>query len=126
MRQAIYLKILKVTLVVCGKALQSCPRLFVTLWTIGCQAPLSMGILQARILECVAMPPPRELLNPGIKHSSVSCLCQVGSLPLAPLGKPPFQAEQIAVAKALREGCSRWVQIRAKAACLRHSEHVGD
>ena len=29
---------------------------FVTLWTIGWQAPLSMGILQARILECVAMP----------------------------------------------------------------------
>ena len=29
-------------------------QLFATLWTIGHQAPLSMGILQARILECVA------------------------------------------------------------------------
>ena len=27
-----------------------------TPWTAGCQAPLSVGILQARILECVAMP----------------------------------------------------------------------
>ena len=31
-------------------------RLFVTLWTIACQAPLSLGILQARTLERVAMP----------------------------------------------------------------------
>ena len=29
---------------------QSCP-LFATLWTVACQAPLSTGILQARILE---------------------------------------------------------------------------
>ena len=30
-------------------------RLFATSWTIACQAPLSMGILQARILEWVAI-----------------------------------------------------------------------
>ena len=30
--------------------------LFVTLWTVACWAPLSMGILQARMLEWVAMP----------------------------------------------------------------------
>ena len=29
----------------------SCVRLFVILWTVVCQAPLSMGILKARILE---------------------------------------------------------------------------
>ena len=40
--------------------------LFVTPWTVACQAPLSMGILQARILEWVAIPfsrgssPPRD------------------------------------------------------------------
>ena len=34
----------------------SCVQLFVTLWTIVCQAPLSMGIFQARTLEWVAMP----------------------------------------------------------------------
>ena len=33
--------------------------LFVTPWTVACQAPLSMGILQARILEWVAMPSSR-------------------------------------------------------------------
>ena len=30
-------------------------RLFVTLWTEACQAPLSMGFFQARILEWVAI-----------------------------------------------------------------------
>ena len=34
----------------------SCVQLFETPWTVACQAPLSMGILQARILEWVAMP----------------------------------------------------------------------
>ena len=31
-------------------------RLFATPWTVACQAPLSMGILHARILEWVAIP----------------------------------------------------------------------
>ena len=34
-------------------------RLSATLWTVVCQGLLSMGILQARILEWVAMPAPR-------------------------------------------------------------------
>ena len=34
----------------------TCVRLFVTPWTVACQAPLSMGILQARMLESVTMP----------------------------------------------------------------------
>ena len=33
----------------------SCAQYFVTPWTVACQAPLSMGILQARILEWVAI-----------------------------------------------------------------------
>ena len=35
-----------------------------TLWTVARQAPLSMGILQARMLEGVAMPS--------------SCMCYIG------------------------------------------------
>ena len=31
-------------------------QLFVTPWTVACQSPLSLGILQARILEWVVMP----------------------------------------------------------------------
>ena len=33
----------------------SCVRLFATLWTVASQAPLALGILQARILEWVAL-----------------------------------------------------------------------
>ena len=52
----------------------SCVRLCAPLWIVGCQAPLSMGILQARIpgysrsgLSC----PPGDLPNPGIKAASL-------------------------------------------------------
>ena len=52
--------------------------LFVTPWTIACQAPLSMGILQARIMEGVAMPSPRGSSGPRdwIWISYVSCIGQ--------------------------------------------------
>ena len=48
-------------------------RLFVTTWTVALQAPLSLGMLQTRILEWVAMPSsrgssqPRDR-NPGLLH----------------------------------------------------------
>ena len=38
-----------------------------TPWMVACQAPLTMEILQARILEWVAIPPPGDLTNPDIK-----------------------------------------------------------
>ena len=49
---------LLISYVMPAKSFQSCPTLS-TLWTIACQAPLSMGILQARILQWVAMPSSR-------------------------------------------------------------------
>ena len=47
--------------------------LFVIPWTVAHQAPLSMGILQARILEWVATPSPQgfiptQELNSGLPH----------------------------------------------------------
>ena len=39
----------------CRVSCSSLALLFVTLWTVACQVSLSMGILQARILEWVAM-----------------------------------------------------------------------
>ena len=41
-----------------AKSLKSCPALW-TLWAVTHQASLSMGILQARILESVAIPSSR-------------------------------------------------------------------
>ena len=51
---------------------QSCPPLC-NPWTVACQAPLSMGILQARILEWVAMPSSRRSSQPR-DRTKVSCL----------------------------------------------------
>ena len=65
---------------------QSCPTLFVTLWTVAHQAPLSMGILQARILECVPCSPPGELPIPGIEPRSPTL--QADSLLSEQPGKP--------------------------------------
>ena len=53
-----------------------------TPWTVARQAPLSMGILQARILEWVVMP------SSGGSSQPVSPALQVDSLPSEPPGKP--------------------------------------
>ena len=45
-------------------------RLFVTLWTIACQAPV-YGILQARILEWDVIPSSRESLTQGSNLASL-------------------------------------------------------
>ena len=58
----------------------------VTLWIVAHQAPLSMGILQARILECVAYPFLQDLPDPGIEPGSPEL--QVDSLPAELTGKP--------------------------------------
>ena len=61
----------------------------VTPWTVAHQAPLSMGIPQARTLEWVAMPSSRGSSNPGIEPTSpLSLTLQVNSLPTEPPRKP--------------------------------------
>ena len=57
----------------CVLCLVSRVRLFVTLWTVAHQAPLSIRILRARILEWVAICPPPWIFptqgsNPGLPH----------------------------------------------------------
>ena len=54
-------------------------QLFATPWTAARQAPLSMGILQARILEWVAMPfsrgssqPRGRIRPPALQEDSLS------------------------------------------------------
>ena len=46
---------------------------FVTPWTVACQAPLSMGLSQARILQWAAISFSRELSPPG-DGNCVSCI----------------------------------------------------
>ena len=70
------------------KSLQSC----LTLWPYRVRhAPLVHGIFQARILEWVASDPPGDLLTQESNLHFLCLLhCQVGFLPLAPLGKAPY------------------------------------
>ena len=62
---------------------------------VDCSLPgsLSMRILQARILEWVAMPSSRDLLDPGIEPMSlVSLALQADSLPLSHQRSPVLTA----------------------------------
>ena len=76
---------------VCTKSL-SCVRLFVTLWTIVHQAPLSTEFSRQEYWGGLSCPPPGDFPTPGIKHAIYFLPFlhwQVGSLPLAPPEKPP-------------------------------------
>ena len=60
-----------------------------TLWTVTCQAPLSMGFFRQKYWSGLHCPPPEGLLDPGIKPTSLMSPALVGgSLPLVPPGKP--------------------------------------
>ena len=69
----------------CAQSL-SCVRLSATPWTAALQVPLSMGILQARILEWVAMPSSRGSFQPRIEPRFPTL--QADSLQTEPPGKP--------------------------------------
>ena len=73
---------------VCSCCCCSCSVMshFETPWTVAHQPPLSMEILQARILEWVAMPSSKDLPNPGIESRSPAL--QADSLLSEPPGKP--------------------------------------
>ena len=72
----------------CVKLLQSC---LILCDPMDCSPPGSSvhGILQARILERVAGPPPGDLPDPGIEPAPLmSHALQAGSLPRVSPGKP--------------------------------------
>ena len=63
-------------------------RLFVTLWTVACQAPLSMGLSRQEYWSGLPFPPPGGLPSPGTKQASpMSTALQMDS-PAEPSGKP--------------------------------------
>ena len=52
------------------KLLQSCPT-HCSLWTVACQAPLSMGFYRQECWSGLPCPPPGNLPEPGIKPASL-------------------------------------------------------
>ena len=66
-----------------------CVRLFVTPWTVACQAPLSVGLPRQKYWSGLPVPPPGDFPDPGIKPlSPMSPALQADSLPLCHLGSP--------------------------------------
>ena len=53
--------------------------LFASLWTVACQAPLSMGFSRQGYWSGLPCPPPGDLPDPGIEPASVSSALQVDS-----------------------------------------------
>ena len=67
-----------------------------TLWTVACQTPLSMGFFGQEYWSGLLFPPPGDLPNLGIEHTSPeSPTLQADSLPAKPLGKPIFPANDL-------------------------------
>ena len=50
----------------------SCVQLFLTLWTIACQAPLSMGFSRNEYWSGLPCPPPGDLPHPRIEPTSLT------------------------------------------------------
>ena len=81
----------------CGLVAKSCLTL-VTLRTVACQAPLSMGILQARIPEWVVISFSKGLSSSGIGPRAPAL--QTDSLPTEIRGKPKLEGTEGIPAKA--------------------------
>ena len=63
-------------------------QLFVTPWTVACQAPLSMGFSTQEYWSGLPFPSPGYLPDPGIKPRSPEL--QADTLTSEPPGKPSY------------------------------------
>ena len=92
-------------LVLCCVRAKSRPKHFVTLWTVSCQVPPSMGFSrQGYSVGCHALLQgifPTQVWNPGLL-----CLLhwQAGSLPLTPPGKSRINISEAAKQTSARIG----------------------
>ena len=53
--------------------------LFVTIWTIVCQVPLSMGFSRQEYWNALLYPPPGDLPNPGVEPTSLTFPASAGA-----------------------------------------------
>ena len=75
-----------------AKLLQLHVQLFVTLWTVACQAPLSLGFSRQEYRCGLPCPPPGNLPDPGIEPASpVAPALQGKSLPLSHWGSMQYR-----------------------------------
>ena len=81
---------------------------FATLWTVACQASLSMreerqAILQAGYWSGLPWPPLWDRPDPGIEPVSIVSPALAGGFPLAPSGKPPTNSQLLYKTSPKRE-----------------------
>ena len=69
--------------------------LFVTLWTVPCQAPLSMGFFWQEYWSGLPFPSPGDLPNPGAEPRSPAL--QADSLPSEPPGTPHWHSKKLKI-----------------------------
>ena len=94
------LKEYRMNICMCMLSCFSCVWLFSTPWTVACQVPLSMGILQSRILEWVAMPSSRGSSQPR-DQTCVSCnFCIASGFFTA---EPPGKFEQLYTLSSIQQ-----------------------
>ena len=73
----------------CELSCFSCVRLWATLWTVACQAPLSMGFSRQEHWSGLPFPRPADLPDPGIEPVSPASPASSGRLSTTePPGKP--------------------------------------
>ena len=66
-------------------------QLFVTLWTVACQAPLSMGFSRQEYWSGLPCPPPGDLPNPGVEPACLMSPALAGEFfTTEPRGKPIY------------------------------------
>ena len=101
----------------------NCVWLFTILWTIACQAPLSLGFSRQEYLDGLPFPPPGDLPDPGLKLACLMSLHrQVGSLPLAPPGKPCWM--RITLKRKCWQSRGSW-RINGSASMLKEVRYSG-
>ena len=76
-------------------------QLFVTLWTIAHETPLSMVFSRQEYWSRLPYPPPRNLPDPGIKPTSESPVLHVNSS----LVEPPVKLLSISAAARSLKSC---------------------
>ena len=78
--------------ILCARVLRSfsCVRLFVTPWTVACQAPLSMGFSRQEYRSGLPWPLPRNLPDPGIEAKSPAISHMAGGFFITEPPGPPI------------------------------------
>ena len=73
-----------------GLVAKSCSTLAI-LWTVACQAPLSMGFSRQEYWSGLPFPSPGDLPDPGTEHMApLSSVLQAESSLNEPSGKPTY------------------------------------